>query len=57
MERTCLPYEGAVMDLIIKNGTIVTAKEMYKADLGVSGGKIVAIGSNLSEERQHFCVL
>ena len=35
------------MDLLIKNGTIVTAKESYKADVAVNDGKIVAIGSNL----------
>lgn len=39
------------MDLIIKNGTIVTAKEQYKADIGVENGKIVAIGSNLKDEK------
>lgn len=32
------------MDLLIKNGMIVTAKEMYKADIAVDGGKIAAIG-------------
>lgn len=38
------------MDLIIKNGTIVTQAESYVADIGVIGGKIVAIGSGFSEE-------
>lgn len=33
------------MDLLIKNGTIVTAKEMYKADIAVNDGKIKAIGT------------
>ena len=28
------------MDLIIKNGTIVTATEMYEADIAVKDGKI-----------------
>lgn len=36
------------MDLIIKNGTIVTATEMFKADIAVQDGKIVDIGSNLN---------
>ena len=36
------------MDLLIKNGTIVTAKESYKADVAVNDGKIVAIGSNIN---------
>ncbi|HEX3076601.1 MAG TPA: dihydropyrimidinase [Lachnospiraceae bacterium] len=38
------------MDLIFKNGTIVTPSETFVADLGVEGEKIVAIGSNLSTE-------
>lgn len=33
------------MDMLIKNGTIVTAKEMYKADIVVDNGKIKAIGT------------
>ena len=36
------------MDLLIKNGTIVTAKEMFKADIAVNGEKIQAIGRFLS---------
>lgn len=31
------------MDLIIKNGTIVTPFDEYKADIGVKSGKVVAI--------------
>lgn len=38
------------MDKIIKNGTIVSATESYKGDVGISDGKIVAIGQNLSDE-------
>lgn len=38
------------MDLIIKNGTIVTATEMFKADLAVKDGKVAAIGENLSTD-------
>ncbi|MBC2582369.1 dihydropyrimidinase [Clostridium sp. DJ247] len=37
------------MDLIIKNGVIITATDTYKADIGVEGGKIVAIGNNLTD--------
>jgi dihydropyrimidinase len=36
------------MDLIIKNGTIVTPSESFVADIGVTGGKIVAIGKDLA---------
>lgn len=38
------------MDLIIKNGTIVTPLESYVADVGVKDGKVVAIGTGFSEE-------
>lgn len=38
------------MDLLIKNGTIVTAKEMYKADLAVDKEKIVGIQKNIDPE-------
>jgi dihydropyrimidinase len=37
------------MDLLIKNGTIVTSTETYSADLAVKDGKIVAIGTLLPE--------
>jgi len=36
------------MTTVIKNGTIVTADLTYKADLQVEGGRISAIGPNLS---------
>lgn len=35
------------MDLIIKNGTIITATDTYKADVAVKDGKIVQIGQNI----------
>ena len=35
------------MDLIIKNGLLVTASETYQADLAVENGKIVAISHDL----------
>ncbi len=38
------------MDLIIKNGTIITPSESYVADIAVKNGKIVAIGTGFSEE-------
>lgn len=36
------------MDICIKNGTIVNAHEIIKADLGIHNGKIVAIGEDLT---------
>lgn len=38
------------MDLLIKNGTIVTATEMYNADVAVDKGKILAIGNDFAED-------
>lgn len=38
------------MDIIIKNGLIVTSTEIFKADVGIENGKIVAISENLSSE-------
>ena len=38
------------MDKIIKNGTIVTASDEYKADLGIKDGKIAVIGASLPED-------
>ncbi len=35
------------MDLIIKNGTIINAKESYTADIAVKDGKIACIGTGL----------
>lgn len=37
------------MDLLIKNGTIVTANETYQADVAVDKGKIQAIGNGFPE--------
>lgn len=38
------------MDLVIKNGTIVTATDLYKADIGCENGKIISIGRDLKGE-------
>lgn len=36
-------------DLLIKNGTVVLADEVRKADIGIRQGKIAAVGEELSE--------
>ncbi|HEV8635299.1 MAG TPA: dihydropyrimidinase [Chloroflexota bacterium] len=36
------------MDLIVANGTVVTAADVYRADVGVRGGRIVAISEELT---------
>lgn len=40
------------MDLLIKNGTVVTATSSFKADVAVKNGKISAIGTNLKPENK-----
>ncbi|HUW96330.1 MAG TPA: dihydropyrimidinase [Anaerolineae bacterium] len=35
------------MDTVIKNGTIVTASETYKADIGIQGGQVSLIGKDV----------
>ena len=37
------------MDMIIKNGTVVTASDMFKADIGIENGKIVEISGKIDE--------
>lgn len=48
--------EGAwiLMDLLIKNGTIVTATESFVADLAVKDGKITAIGKDLDTDAKEI---
>src|SRR5690242_5120216 len=38
------------MDLIIKNGTVVTATDTYRADIGVRDGRIAQIGGELGHD-------
>ena len=38
-----------MMDLIIKNGTIITATDTYQGDIAVKDGKIALIGQDLSD--------
>lgn len=38
------------MDTLIKNGTIMTASEIYRADLGIKDGKIVLVGAELEDD-------
>jgi dihydropyrimidinase len=39
------------MDLVIKNGTLVTATESYRADIGVEGETIALIGRDLAGDK------
>ena len=37
----------ATLDLVIKNGTVATASDTFRADIGIRDGRIVALGDNL----------
>ena len=42
--------DGKPLDLLVRNGTLVIpGVGQVKADVGIAGGKIVAIGDNLTE--------
>ena len=38
-------------DLVVRGGTVVTASEQFRADVGVKGGRIAAIGEGLAGAR------
>ena len=40
------------MDLVIRNGTVATASDTFKADIGITGGRITAIADSLSADRE-----
>src|SRR6478752_9115880 len=44
----------AKYDLIIRNGTIVTASDSCRADVGIRQGRIVAIGDELQGSDDEF---
>jgi len=39
------------MELVIKNGKIVTATDIYNADIGIENGKITEIGKELRGDK------
>jgi dihydropyrimidinase len=40
--------DSAAFDLVIRNADIATAADRFRADIGVRGGRIVALGSGLA---------
>lgn len=40
------------MDLVIRNGTVATASDTFQADVGITGGRITALGEGLTAPRE-----
>lgn len=43
-----------MMDLIIKNGIVVTPPKVFKADIGIKNGKIACIADQIESESKEF---
>jgi len=41
-------------DLVIRNGTVATAADVIAADVGISGGKVVALGAKLASGHEEI---
>ncbi len=39
--------EDEAMDIVLKGGTVVTAKDSYRADVGIQGGRVAMMGQDL----------
>lgn len=44
----------AAYDLAIRNGTVATASDVFKADIGIRDGKIVAIADTITDAREEI---
>ena len=42
------------LDLVVRNGTVVTAADTFRADVGVRGGRIVALAEGLARAAQEI---
>src|SRR6202022_3349915 len=46
-----MPLSDFTYDLVIRDGTVGTASDVFAADVGIVGETIVALGSNLAPGR------
>jgi dihydroorotase len=53
-EPTREENQHVMLDLLIKDGTLVTSKGRFRADLGIQDGKVVAIGTGLGQADQEI---
>jgi dihydropyrimidinase len=44
----------AEYDLVIRNTTIATAADVVKGDIGITGGRVVALGERLDRGRKEI---
>jgi dihydropyrimidinase len=42
------------LDLVIRNGTVVTASDSFRADIGIAGGKIALLGAELPKSEREI---
>lgn len=42
------------LDLVVRGGTVATASDVFRADVGIAGGRIVALGENLGAARREI---
>jgi dihydropyrimidinase len=41
-------------DLVVRNGTLATASDVFRADIGISDGRIATIGAKLAPGRREI---
>ena len=41
-------------DLVVRNGTVATASDVFAADIGIVAGRIVTIGAKLTAGRREI---
>ena len=45
------------LDMVIRNADVATASERFRADIGISAGTIVALGTELPQGREEIDAL